>query len=91
MSTRQGEDRESARLLQPLPILERAFESISMDFIVGFLKVDGMQFVLVIVDKFSKYVVFVATPNACPTNIATRLFHKHYVKYFGVPKDIMSD
>ena len=62
-----------------------------MDFIVGFPKVNGVQFVLVIVDRFSKYAVFFAAPNACPTDVATELFHKHFVKYFGVPKDIVSD
>lgn len=62
-----------------------------MDSIVGFLKVDSMQFVLVIVDRFSKYVVFVVVSNTCMADVAVELFHKHYVKYFGVPKDIISN
>ncbi|KAL0302206.1 UNVERIFIED_CONTAM: hypothetical protein Sangu_3114400 [Sesamum angustifolium] len=50
------EDRKKeARLLQPLSIPEVLWQSISMDFISGFLKVNGMASVLVVVDHFSKY------------------------------------
>jgi len=56
--------------LQPLPIPERPWISVSMDFIVGFPKVDGMDTVMVIVDKFSKYAVFMATPSVCTTEVA---------------------
>lgn len=62
-----------------------------MDFIICFQKVYSMQSILEIVDRFSKYVVFRAAPNAYLENIVARLFHKQYVKYFGVSKDIVSD
>jgi len=58
---------------------------------VGFPKVDGMDTVMVIVDKFSKYAVFMATPSVCTTEVAVGLFYKHVVKYFGVPSDVISD
>ena len=32
-----------------------------MDFIIGFSKVDGMNTIMVVVERFTKYVVFVAT------------------------------
>jgi hypothetical protein len=82
---------KEAGLLQPLSILERPWVSVSMDFVVGFLKVDGMDVVMVIVDRFSKYVVFVATPSVCTTEVAAGLFYKYVVKYFGVPSDVVSD
>lgn len=58
---------------------------------MGFLKVDGMDTVIVIVDRFSKYVVYVATPSVCTVEVAVGLFYKHVVKYFGVPSDVISD
>jgi len=56
-----------------------------------FLKVDGMDAVMVIVNRFSKYVVFVATPSVCTAEVAVGLFYKYMVKYFGVPSDVASD
>ena len=55
------ERRRAAGLLQPLPVAERPWVSVSMDFITGFPKVDGKDMIIVVVDRFSKYAVFVAT------------------------------
>lgn len=44
-----------------------------------------------VVDKFSKNVVFTLAPHECPTEKATRLFFSNVVKYFGILKDIVSD
>ena len=62
-----------------------------MDFISGFPKVDGKASIMVVVYRFSKYSVFVATPELCSSEIAVDLFYKYVVKYFGVPTDIGSD
>lgn len=67
------------------------FGFISMNSIVGFLEVDNMRFVLVIIDRFTKYAMFVDVSNACMADIAVELFHNLDVKYFSVPKDIISD
>ncbi|KAK4395711.1 RNA-directed DNA polymerase [Sesamum angolense] len=55
---RQGGKEEKAGLLQSLPILEVPWQSISIDIILGFPKVNGMASVLVVVDRFSKAEVF---------------------------------
>ena len=49
-------------LLQPLPVPERPWLSLTMDFISGFPKVDGKASIMVLVDRFSKYSVFIAAP-----------------------------
>ncbi|KAL4341343.1 hypothetical protein GQ457_08G022080 [Hibiscus cannabinus] len=68
-------------LLQPLPIPERPWESISMDFIIGLPKVDDFSSIMVVVDMFSKYATFIPASKVCPAEEAARLFLKHVVKY----------
>jgi hypothetical protein len=62
-----------------------------MDFIIGFPKVDGMNTIMVVVDRFTKYAVFVAAPTMCTAEVVVELFYRNVVKYFGVPFDIISD
>ncbi|KAL0302203.1 UNVERIFIED_CONTAM: RNA-directed DNA polymerase [Sesamum angustifolium] len=85
------ERKKEVGLLQPLSIPEVLWQSISMDFISGFLKVNGMASVLVVVDRFSKYGIFIVAPHACPAETTIESFFKNVTKYFGVPKDIGSD
>ena len=80
-----------AGLLQPLPILERPWQSISMDFITGFPKARECKSIFVVVDGFSKYSVFMAALEACPAEEASNLFFSHVVKHFGLLKDIVCD
>jgi hypothetical protein len=65
--------------------------SISMDFIVVFLKVDVMDTVIVVIDKFIKYVIFVIASIVCITKFVVGLLNCNVVKYFGLPLNIMSD
>ncbi|KAL3499013.1 hypothetical protein ACH5RR_041745 [Cinchona calisaya] len=85
------EQSKTAGLLEPLPIPERPWESVSMDFIVGFPKSEGCQTIMVVVDRFSKYGTFIAASKDCPAEEAARLFMKHIIKYWGVPRTIVSD
>ena len=85
------ERKKAAGLLQPLPIPEKPWENISMDFITGFPKVRDFKSVFVVVDRFSKYAVFIPAPNACPAKKAAKLFFSNVVKHFGLPRDIVSD
>ncbi|XP_075092575.1 uncharacterized protein LOC142172786 [Nicotiana tabacum] len=81
------ERKKEAGLLQPLPIPEEPWQSV----ISGFPKVNGFSSNMVLVDRFSKYAVFIAAPTECPSNVAAELFFKNVVKYFGMPKDVISD
>ena len=62
-----------------------------MDFITGFPKASECKSIFVVVDRFSKYSVFMAAPKACLVEEAANLFFSHVVKRFGLPKDIVSD
>ena len=64
------ERKKEAGLLQPLPILEKPWQCVSMDFITGFPKVESFGSVLVVVDMFSKYAVFIPAPSECPAEEA---------------------
>ncbi|KAE8675250.1 hypothetical protein F3Y22_tig00111689pilonHSYRG00081 [Hibiscus syriacus] len=75
----------------PLPIPEKPWESLSMDFIVGLPVSDGFSSIMVVVDRFSKYGTFIPASKVCPAEEAARLFLKYVVKYWGVPKTIISD
>ena len=85
------EKKKMAGLLQPLPIPEKPWQSVSMDFISRLPKARECTSIFVVVDRFSKYSVFMAAPEACPVEEAANLFFSHVVKHFGLPKDIISD
>ena len=42
-------------------------------------------------DRFSKYFEFIPTPDACPTEKATKLFFSNAVKHFELSRDIERD
>ena len=44
-----------------------------------------------VVDRFLKYAMFILAQHECPIEEATTLFFRNVVKYFGIPKDIVSD
>ena len=57
------EHKKEAGLLQPLPFPEGPWPSVSMDFIYGFSNVDGKASIIVVVDRFSKYSIYIAAPE----------------------------
>lgn len=62
-----------------------------MDFFSSFPKVDGFKSFMVVVERFSKYLVFTPAPHECTTYVAAEIFLKNVVKYFRIPEDIVSD
>ena len=78
-------------LLQPLPIPERPWHSISMDFIKQLPPSNGFTAILVIIDRLLKESVFIPTiDTATAINVAdafvTHVFSKH-----GIPLHVSSD
>ncbi|KAK3009745.1 hypothetical protein RJ639_014542 [Escallonia herrerae] len=83
--------KKKAGLLQPLSVPKRACESVSLYFFTGLPKVEDLGIILVFVDRFSKYAIFIATPKYCSAEDTAQLFFKYVVKYWGMPQDIVSD
>ncbi len=85
------EQQSPGGLLEPLPIAERPWDSVTMDFISALPKSEECGSIIVVVDRFSKYATFIAAPTDCTAEEAARLFIRHVVKYWGVPRSIISD
>ena len=77
--------------MEPLPIAERPWDNVTIDFNIGLPKSEENDSIIVVVDKFSKYATFIAASTDCTVDEIARLFFKHVVKYWGLPKYIISD
>lgn len=78
-------------LLQPLPIPEKAWDIISLDFIEGLPKSSRFDTILVIVDKFTKYGHFIPLAHPYTAMTVAQVFVEHVYKLHGLPKIIISD
>src|ERR1700683_3288226 len=71
-------------VLQPIPILSQPFEFVSMDFIPKLPLSDGFDNIFVIVDKVTKYVVFIPTTTIVSEKETAKLFFHHIISKFGI-------
>jgi hypothetical protein len=89
---RSNASREARQgVLKPLPIPERAWQDVSMDFITHLPESQGQDAILVIVDRLTKMRHFVACCGTCDAEEVARLFTKHVWKLHGLPRTIVSD
>ncbi|GBG64753.1 hypothetical protein CBR_g46711 [Chara braunii] len=66
--------------------------SISIDFTdMGKVSEAGNSQVMVIVDRFSKFLNLIPFPPHAPTELVIEEFHQQYILQFGIPKTIVSD
>jgi hypothetical protein len=77
-----------AGLLQPLPIPEQKWESISMDFITGLPKVQGKDCIYVVVDRLTKFAHFYSIPIEYNAVQVVDLFFREVFRLHGFPKNI---
>jgi len=72
-------------LLQPIPIPSQPFEVVSMDFIPELPLSNGFNNILVIVDKLTKYTIFIPTTTTIIEVRTTELFFHNIISKFGIP------
>jgi hypothetical protein len=82
-------NKKQAGLLQPLPIPEGPWESVSMDFMVSLPPSRGFDAIMVVVDRFNKMAHFIPIKDEAMAQEIGRLFFTHVFKHHGLPKDIV--
>jgi len=78
-------------LLQPLPVPQHAWHTISLDFIEGLPKSKQFDTILVIVDKLTKYAHFICLSHPYTTLSVAQTFISNVYKLHGMPFVIISD
>ena len=78
-------------LLKQLPIPERPWNSISMDFIEKLPMSDGSDMILVIIDCLTKQSIFIPTVDTIMSPMLAKLFVLHNFSKHGIPLHVTSD
>jgi hypothetical protein len=77
--------------LQQLPVPEKPWNSISMDFIKQLPASSGFTSILVVVDRFSKQSIFILTTDTITSTELAHLFVIHVFSKHGVLEHVTSD
>ncbi|KAK3022405.1 hypothetical protein RJ639_047000 [Escallonia herrerae] len=68
-------------VLEPLPIPNRPWEGVSVDFISALPASEASRSILMVVNQFLKYGTFISASMNCTAEKAVHLFFKNVVKY----------
>ncbi|KAG0160695.1 hypothetical protein PDIDSM_8225 [Penicillium digitatum] len=78
-------------ILRQLPVPERAWQDISMDFITHLPLSYGYDAILVVVDRLTKMKHFIHCKGTCNAEEVARLYTRHVWKLHGLPNTVVSD
>ena len=79
------------RFLKQLPIPERLWNSISMDFIEKLPSSSGFDTILVIVDRLTKQAIFIPAHDTIMSTDLAHLFVLHVFSKHSIPSHVTSD
>ena len=74
-----------------LPVPEKAWSVVSLDFIEGLPKSQSYNAILMVVDKFTKYGHFIPLAHPFTALSVAKLYFAHIYKLHGLPDAIISD
>ena len=77
--------------LQPLPVPETPWSSVSMDFIMDLPQSSNFNAILVVVDRFSKMSHFLPTTTKVTAEETADIYFQQVFRLHGFPNDIVSD
>jgi transposase InsO family protein len=81
--------------LQPLPVPERPWQEVSLDFITqlpeSYIGTKAYDAILVIVDRYTKMAKFIPTTTNVTAPEFAAIFHENIELKYGSPKGIVSD
>lgn len=80
-----------AGLLRPLPLPERIWDDVTMDFIERLPHSSGMDTILVVEERLSKYAHFLPLKHPFTAPGVAALFTKEVVKLHSIPRTIISN
>ena len=78
-------------LLQPLQIPSHIWEDLSMDFISGLPRSKGMDCILVVVDRLSKYAHFLGLQHPLTAKTVVEVFTKEIIRLHSVSQSIATN
>jgi hypothetical protein len=82
----------SSGLLEPLPISQRPWQSIGIDYLGPLPKSEnGKDMILVVIDRLTKMAHFISTVSTVTSQQTAELMLEYVFRYHGLPENIVSD